>query len=177
MADGSPPKKPISQPHYKARGDGKTYKTTAVGTKTAIGFKVENLVTSTSDDTIIANNVANIFSGYNPNSKTGNDTIVNGNGQDKLLLSGYKSSDVTQTSSGKNLILGLGGNGSITLADYYAVNQNDRIQILYDGATPPPPTPPTPPIRPPVAPLLAALRPSSRPVSLGGLAVRSAKSL
>ena len=76
---------------YKARGNGKTYKATALGTKTAFGFTVENLINSTGNDTIIANKAANIFSGYNPNLQTGNDTIVNSNGQDKLDLSGYKS--------------------------------------------------------------------------------------
>ena len=127
---------------YKARGNGKTYKTTALGTKTAFGATIENMVTSTSNDTIIANKAPNIFSGYDANTKTGDDTIVNSNGRDQLLLSGYQSSDVSQTTRGDNLILGLGGNGSITLKDYYVANQNDRIQILFDGTTPPPPSPP-----------------------------------
>ena len=129
---------------YEARGNGKTYKATALGTKTAFGFTVENLVNSTSNDTIIANQAANIFSGYSIGVQTGNDTIINSNGQDQLILAGYKTADVTQTTSGNNLILGLGGNGSITLKDYYAANQTDRIQILFDGTNPIPTPTPTP---------------------------------
>ena len=126
---------------YKAEGDGKKYKTTAYGTKSAIRATIENLVNSTSDDTIIANSAANIFSGYNPNTKTGNDTIINSNGRDQLDLSGYKSANVTQTSRGKNLVLKLGNNGSITVNNYYAANKNDRLQILMDGTRPTPTTP------------------------------------
>ena len=137
---------------YNARGNGKTYKATGLGTKTAFGAMIENLVNSTSNDTIIANKAANIFSGYDVSIKTGNDTIANWDGLDQLVLSGYKSADVTQTASGNNLILGLGGNGSITLKDYFAANQSDRIQILFDGTTPIPPTT-TPPPPPPTDPI------------------------
>ena len=130
---------------YTARGNNKRYKATALGTKTAFGATIEDLVASTSDDTIIANKAANTFSGYGAGKKAGNDIIIGANQSDTLDLSAYKSSDVTQINRGKDLVLDLGGNGSVTLTDYFAVGKDKRINILFDGANPTPVDPPTGP--------------------------------
>ena len=123
-------------------------KTTAFGTKTAFGVTIKNLVASKSSDYIIANKAANIFSGYQSGTKAGDDTITNSDSMDTLVLSGYKSSDVTQTTSGNNLILGLGADGSITIKDYYAVSIDKRLKIQLDGSIFPSNTPTEPSVEP-----------------------------
>ena len=110
------------------------YYTSKSGTFIAYDVMIENLVNSTSNDTIIANKVGNTFSGYRTGLKTGKDTIVGSDRLDTLDLSGYKYSDVSQTAKGDDLVLDLGGNGSITLKEYYSAVKGDRIRILFDGA-------------------------------------------
>ena len=128
--------------HFKAEGNGKRYKTTSLGTKTAFGATIENLVNSSSDDIIIANKAANIFSGYKVGKKVGNDIIIDTNSEDTLDLSSYNSSAVKQTTRGNDLIIDLGSDGSITLKDYQAASQGQRINILWSDSHPPiaPPT-------------------------------------
>ena len=130
---------------FKAEGNGKRYKTTSLGTRTSYNMTIENVVASSSSDTIIANKAANTFSGYGAGKKIGNDVIIGSDKSDTLDLSAYKSADVAQTTRGKDLVLNLGGNGSITLKEYFAAGKDNRIDILYDGATPKPVDPPTDP--------------------------------
>jgi len=103
--------------------------TSSSGTRIAFNTSLENVVNSTSNDYIIPNPAANIFSGYDPNRSTGGDTIEGANNLDTLDLSSYTSSNVTQTQNGNNLVLGLATNGSVTIKDYYAVSEPQRIQI------------------------------------------------
>ena len=119
---------------YTPRGSKETYQTSDSGAFIAYDVTIENLVNSTSNDTIIANKVGNTFSGYLADLKTGKDTIVGSDRLDTLDLSGYKSSDVSQTAKGDDLVLDLGGNGSITLKEYYSAVKGDRIRILFDDA-------------------------------------------
>ena len=118
----------------KGKDGAPTYYTSKSGAFIAYDVTIENLVNSTSNDTIIANKVGNTFSGYHTDLKTGKDTIVGSDRLDTLDLSGYKSSDVSQTARGDDLVLDLGGNGSITLKEYYSTVGGDRIRILFDGA-------------------------------------------
>lgn len=120
---------------YNPRGGSeKPYQTSDSGAFIADNVTVENLVNSTSNDTIIANKVGNTFSGFHTGMKTGKDTIIGSDRLDTLDLSGYKYSDVSQTVRGDDLVLGLGDNGSITLKEYYAALEGDRIRILFDDA-------------------------------------------
>ena len=66
---------------------------------------------------------------------------------------------MTQTKNGKNLVLGLGTDGTVTLKDYYAVSIDKRLKIHLDGSifpsnkpTEPPVEPSNPPTEPPVEP-------------------------
>ena len=122
---------------YTARGDssGNKYSTTTYGTALDYGAVIENVINSSSDDTIVANALANTFSGYQPGTSTGDDVIEGSNSQDTLDLSSYKSSDVTQTQNGNDLLIDLGGNGSIKIKDYYT---GDTIKILLDDDEPTP---------------------------------------
>ena len=97
---------------------------------TVISADIENLINSTSNDRIYANNLANTFGGYNPQRYTGNDVIYNASSQDTLDLLAYSS--VTQTQSGNDLIIGLGNNSSITVKNYYA---GSNINILLGKPT------------------------------------------
>ncbi|WP_231585994.1 hypothetical protein, partial [Crocosphaera watsonii] len=114
--------------------------TTSYSSSIAYGFEVENLINSSSSDKIYLNNAANDIMGYNPNRSTGQDKIYYGTSQDTLILD-YAHYEVTESQSGQNLIINLGGNGSVELVDYYA-DPNNQIQISY--AIPPTPRPEPP---------------------------------
>ena len=117
---------------------GKKYKTSTSGTAIAYNAVIENLINSGGDDFIVANNAANKFSGYEPGKYTGNDKIVRTNQKDILDLSEYSRSEVKTSRKNKDLILDLGEeNGSITISNYYRVQANKRIEILYDRSTQP----------------------------------------
>jgi serralysin len=101
------------------------------GTAIAYNVLLENVVNSSSDDTIYLNNAANTLQGYNPQRFTGGDILWNATNQDTLDLSTYSSTAVTRTLTGNDLILGLGGNGSIALKNYYAGNA--PVVVFSDG--------------------------------------------
>ena len=107
------------------------------GTSLAYGMTIENVVGSISDDTIIANDVANTFSGYQPGTFFGNDILVGTNQMDTLDLSAYGTNDVTQTQSGNDLLIDLGSDGSIKVQDYYVASAAERLQVditeVYQG--------------------------------------------
>ncbi len=111
-----------------------TIQTTYFETGTAIAFGVvlENLVNSSSNDTIYANSSANTFGGYTSGRAVGNDVIWNATSSDTLNLAGYSSTGVSQTRSGNDLVLRLGNNGSVTVKNYYAGAQ---INIVYGVST------------------------------------------
>ena len=134
---------------FKADGNGKRYKTTSIGSRTAYNVVIENVVNSTSDDRIYLNQAANTISGYTVGRQVGDDILFNTDGKDILDLSSYKSSDVTRTESGGDLVLNLGGDGSITIKEYLTAIKENQIKILFDGATPGPVDPPVDPSTPP----------------------------
>ncbi|HEY9692059.1 MAG TPA: M10 family metallopeptidase [Oculatellaceae cyanobacterium] len=135
---------------YQALSDasGASYQTTSFGTALAynpllspynsssFNTLIENLVNSSSNDLIIANSAANKFGGYTAGRFVGSDTIQGTNALDILDLAGYSASNVTQTQSGNNLVLGLGSNGSVTITDYYLAPSSDRINLLFGSTTP-----------------------------------------
>jgi PKD repeat protein len=90
-------------------------------------------VNSSSNDTVYANAEANVFAGYTAARATGADTIIGADEADAIDLSGYRPEQVTQTVSGADLVLGLGGNGSITVRDYYA---GPGPSIVFEAVTP-----------------------------------------
>jgi hypothetical protein len=113
-----------------------SYYATYSGTRLAYGVTIENLINSPSNDYIIANSTANVFSGYGLSNPTGNDTIKGANNLDTLDLSAFTVASVTQTRSVNDLVLGLGWGRSVTVKDYYAVSAASRIQIIVSNATP-----------------------------------------
>ncbi|MDJ0742467.1 MAG: M10 family metallopeptidase [Xenococcaceae cyanobacterium MO_167.B27] len=117
---------------YEARGDesGQNYSATSTGTWIAYNMTIENVINSSSDDYIIANEGTNIFGGYSLSNSTGEDVIVASDNEDTLDLSGYKVSDFTIVATGDDLIFDFAQNGSITIKDYYKADVSDRIQII-----------------------------------------------
>jgi hypothetical protein len=116
--------------------NGTTYSATTSGTRLAYGVTIENLINSSSNDYIIANSAANVFSGYGLSNTTGADIIQGANSLDILDLSAFNVVNVTQTQSGNNLVLGIGSGRSITIKDYYTVSEGDRIQLMFANLAP-----------------------------------------
>ncbi|MDJ0688222.1 MAG: M10 family metallopeptidase [Xenococcaceae cyanobacterium MO_188.B32] len=130
---------------YEARGSGgKKYQATSRGTFLAYNMTIENVVNSSSDDTIVANGGANTFSGYGKGRATGNDVIYDADSKDTLDLSEYKVSDFTTTTQGNDYVIDLGNNKSVTIKDYFKVAAGDRINILTAGGNPNPNPDPNP---------------------------------
>ncbi len=92
------------------------------GTSVAYDVDIENLINSSSNDYIIANSVANTFGGYQLGVNKGNDVIQGADNLDTLDLSTYTLSNITQIQNNNDLIINLGGDGSITIKDYYVGN-------------------------------------------------------
>jgi serralysin len=103
------------------------------GSAIASGVAFRDIVNSGSSDDIYANSQANVFKGYNRSRVTGNDRIFEAGPADTLDLSGYTPSEVTDTQSGNDRVLGLGANGSITIKDYYV---GKAPAISYSGVVP-----------------------------------------
>lgn len=98
------------------------------GTAIAYNFLVENVVNSSSNDTIFLNEVGNKISGYSSSFLSGNDIIYYGNSLDTLDLSSFNYSLISQNQSNNDLVLTLGTNGTVTVKDYYLGNS---LSILY----------------------------------------------
>jgi serralysin len=98
------------------------------GTAIAYGFVLENLVNSSSNDTIFLNEVANTISGYSSAFYSGHDTIYNSNGFDTLDLRFFDYNSISQSQSNNDLVLTLGNKGTVTVKNYYL---GDSLNILY----------------------------------------------
>ena len=105
------------------------------GTSLAYDMTIENIIGSSSDDTIVANAAANTFSGYTLGTSAGNDILENTDELDTLDLSSYSINDVIQTQIGNDLEIDLGNDGSVKIKDYYAVSQANQLDILLKTTT------------------------------------------
>ena len=115
---------------------GTSYYATYSGTRLAYGVTIENLINSSSNDYIIANSAANVFSGYGLSNLTGTDIIEGADNLDILDLSAFTVDGVTQTQSSNDLLLEIGSGRSITIKDYYNVSEVDRIQLGFSNSMP-----------------------------------------
>jgi serralysin len=115
---------------------GAAYATTyfVAGLSLGPNVSVRRLVNSVSNDTIYANGEANVIAGYAITRATGNDVLHNADGDDTIDLSGYAPGEVTETTSGNDLILNFGTNGRLTVAGYYAAASNPAI--VFGGLAP-----------------------------------------
>ena len=129
---------------YKPKVGSGQFKTSRFGTVIADEVKIENIVNSRSDDFMIANSLANTFSGYGKGQSTGDDIIVDSNGKDILDLSDYKVSDFTTSKQGNDYVIKLNNDSNITIKDYYAVAAGDRLKILTSDSNPNPNPNPNP---------------------------------
>ena len=130
---------------YEARGsNGQKFQATSRGTFVAYDTTINNIVNSSSDDYMIVNSSANVFSGYSKGKSTGNDTIEGSDSEDTLDLSDYTVSDFSTSQNGNDLVIDLKGNGTITVDDYYKVGQSDRLTIKTAGSNPIPDPNPDP---------------------------------
>jgi hypothetical protein len=115
----------------------------AAGTVTNFGTRIalastliENVIVSTSNDTIYLNEASNRISGYTPGLAGGTDVIHNSNALDTLDLTSFTSTAVARTQVGNDLELNLGRAGKVTVKGYFSVPQEQRITILYQPDEP-----------------------------------------
>jgi Ca2+-binding RTX toxin-like protein len=98
---------------YEARGDSSltTYNTTTYGTAIAFGVTIENLIGTSSKDSIYGNNAANSINGGDGNDliegKGGRDSLFGDLGKD--ILKGGGGNDTLNGGNGDDQLLGNGG--------------------------------------------------------------------
>lgn len=102
------------------------------GTTLGATVQVGAVLTSASNDTIIASPAANVFGGYGPAQPTGADLIIGPDSADTLDLRSFRRSEVTATQVGNDLVLSFAHGGSVTLKAYFAGNR--PTILLGDGA-------------------------------------------
>jgi PKD repeat protein len=96
------------------------------------GVSIGKVINSAGDDTIYANDDPNVFAGYASNRATGHDVIHDARAGDTIDVSGYAPGAVSHTAIDNDLVLGFGGNGSLTIKGYYI----NTPAIVYDSAVP-----------------------------------------
>lgn len=101
-----------------------SYNTTTFSSGTALCFDalLENVITSSSNDTIFLNQQPNRVRGYLPGETNGNDRIEDADARDTIDLTGFRPAEVIQNKDGDDLVLDLNGSGTIRIVDYYAEN-------------------------------------------------------
>ena len=82
----------------------------------------ENVISSSSDDTITLNARPNRISGYTPELLAGNDRIENADSLDVIDLTAFAKDSVSQSRDGDDLVLALSGHGTIRIVGYYTGN-------------------------------------------------------
>jgi hypothetical protein len=104
---------------YNSAVDGQTYPLPDYGTTIAGGTLFENLIASKGDDEIYANAADNRLMGYRQGQASGNDVIELGNRNDVVILEGYDPTTLLAQKEGQDLLILLGGDGTLRLRNYY----------------------------------------------------------
>jgi hypothetical protein len=117
---------------YYAQQDRMPYYATPFGTAIAYKTMLENVISSKSDDQIIANSASNRFQGYDPGQDGGNDRLEGTDRSDILDLANYRFDQIQAQLEGEDLLLQL-PKGSIRIVNYYA--NTSRIQIYLNQTT------------------------------------------
>lgn len=108
----------------------------ATGTALAYGVDIENVVLSRADDTVYLNGVTNQVRGFSSGLSNGNDSLWGGGSSDELRLDPFSVNEISQQQDGADLVIYLGGMGSVTLHNYYGGNA--PAVILGDAILPTP---------------------------------------
>jgi CARDB/Bacterial pre-peptidase C-terminal domain len=117
---------------YYAQQNRMPYYATPFGTAIAYSTVLENVITSKSDDQMIANSANNRFQGYDPGQDGGNDRLEGTDRSDILDLANYRLDQIQARLEGEDLLLHL-PKGSIRIVNYYA--STSRIQIYLNQAS------------------------------------------
>jgi PKD repeat protein len=102
------------------------------GLALAPGASIRQVVSSPTADDFLTGAAAHVFGGYSPTRVTGTDVIYGADGADVVDLSAFAAGQVTQSASGSDLVLGLGGSGSIRVVGYYS--SAVPPQVLFSGS-------------------------------------------
>jgi hypothetical protein len=102
------------------------------GTWFGFGSVMENVVSSSGNDRIIANDTQNIFSGFAAAS-FGDDVLENTNGHDRLDLSSNQRSTLRLSNNAGDLVIDWRNGDSIKVKGYFAAGSAAVMQILIEG--------------------------------------------
>jgi hypothetical protein len=102
------------------------------GTWLGFGSVIENVVSSSGNDRIIANDAQNIFSGFAAAS-FGDDVLENTNGRDRLDLSGNQRSTLRLNNNAGDLVIDWRNGDSIKVKGYFTAGSAAVMQILIEG--------------------------------------------
>ncbi len=102
------------------------------GTWLGFGSVMENVVSSSGNDRIIANDAQNMFSGFAAQS-FGDDVLENTNGIDRLDLTGNQRSALRLTNNAGDLMIDWRNGDSIQVKGYFAAGRATAMQILIEG--------------------------------------------
>lgn len=83
---------------------------------------LENVISSSSDDTIYLNQQPNRIGGYAPGRPTGHDRIEGADAQDAIVLTRFEKTTVVQRRDGHDLVLDLAGSGTVRIVGYFTGN-------------------------------------------------------
>jgi serralysin len=84
---------------------------------------LENVISSSSDDTIYLNQQPNRVGGYAPGRPTGHDRIEGAEAGDAIDLTRFEMAAVIQTRDGNDLVLDLAGSGTVRIVGYFTGNK------------------------------------------------------
>jgi hypothetical protein len=116
---------------YTDRTTGQSFTAPLYGTSFDYGTVIENVVSSSGDDRIIANSAQNRFSGYGT-GRFGNDQLDNTNGFDRLDLSGNQRRQLRLANNAGDLVIDWGTGNSIRVNRYFATT-SPAMKILIEG--------------------------------------------
>lgn len=114
---------------YLDRVTGQSFSAIESGTVIAFGTTIEGVVSSGSDDWIVANEANNLFAGYG-NGRFGQDVIENATVNDVLDLSGVVREELAIEISGVDLWLRWRSGDAIRVINYFGAG---NLKLRFDG--------------------------------------------
>jgi hypothetical protein len=115
-----------SQVYFEQTTNQRLY-TSDYGVTIAANTLIENFTNSRGNDVVIANQASNQFLGYRLGVGSGSDRIEGGDRTDTLVLQDYQRADIQVRQENRDLVLRLGGDGTVRLSDYFVASASANV--------------------------------------------------